>query len=106
MAESYKRLYQGQLPAVVGALYTVPAATQVIIKHVRVINTSGATRSATLYQGAATDANLLLPTLDLDAGEWADFDGTLFADAADVFRGVSDGAAAITVSIHGIEVTA
>ena len=46
MAETYKKLAQGQLPSSAGTIYTVPSGTSTIIKHIRLVNTDSSARTA------------------------------------------------------------
>jgi len=50
MAETYKRLGQGRLPASNGTtkLYDVPSSTQTIIKSINISNNTGTAREVTL----------------------------------------------------------
>lgn len=105
MAETFKKLYQGQVPATATTLYTVPAVTQTIVKHIRAVNTSGTARTIRLWHDGTADANAILPPVSLAPGEWAEFDGSILAEAADTISGQASAATAITVTIYGLEIT-
>jgi hypothetical protein len=105
MAEAFKKLYQGQVPSSATTLYTVPGSTQAIIKHIRVVNPTGTARTIRLWHDGTADSNAILPPVSIGAGEWAEFDGAILAEAADTISGQAAAASAITVTIYGLEIT-
>ena len=105
MAETYKKLAQGQLANSTGTLYTVPANTSALIGHIRLVNNTGASHTAKLYHDGTTDAQAILPTLTIEAGGWAEFSGGLVMEASDTMSGVADAATSITYTIYGMEIT-
>lgn len=105
MADTFKKLYQGQPGTGATTLYTVPASTSAIVKHITVSNPTGASRTVKLWQSGTADTNVILPTATILAGGWAEFDGTVTLAAADTISGICDAATALTVTIHGDEVT-
>ncbi len=104
MADTFKMLYQGQLPATPTTLYTVPAATQTIVRHMRATNPNASNYTMRLWQNGSNASNEILPTATVLASGWAEFDGTILMFAADTLAGESDSAAKITLSIYGDEV--
>ena len=44
MAETYKKLGQGQLANSTGTLYTVPSSTSTLVGHIRLVNNTGASQ--------------------------------------------------------------
>ena len=105
MAETYKKLAQGQLANSTGTLYTVPANTSALIGHIRLVNNTGASHTAKLYHDGTTDAQAILPTLTIEAGGWAEFSGGIVMEASDTISGVADAATSITYTIYGMEIT-
>ena len=105
MAETYKKLAQGQLANSTGTLYTVPANTSALIGHIRLVNNTGANRTVQLYHDGTTDAQAILPTMTIEAGGWAEFSGGIVMEASDTMSGVSDAATAITYTVYGMEIT-
>ena len=105
MADVYKVLYQGELPTVAAAIYTVPALTEAIIKHIDVVCTEA--DSISLFVGGVSiQTNIILPTVDMVIGEFAQWDGTLTLEAAQTIGGVAGvSATSITVTIYGDEVS-
>lgn len=66
--EVYKVLYQGQLPAAVATLYTVPASNTSFIKTITVINTDVVDRTFELFVNGTADANSISATYLVSAG--------------------------------------
>ena len=83
MAETYKKLAQGQLANSTGTLYTVPANTSALIGHIRLVNNTGANRTVKLYHDGTTDAQAILPTMTIEAGGWAEFSRGIVMEASD-----------------------
>jgi hypothetical protein len=75
MAEAFKILASGSASAAAD-LYTVPAATQAIVRQVTLVPTAGATRVAQLLVAgrAFTD------TIELLSGEWCEWEGSIAMD--------------------------
>lgn len=105
MAQSYKQLAQTQAASSATAVYTVPAATQAIVKHMRIVNTDTVPRWIKLWNNGTTDADLILPQTTIAAGGWAEFDGTITMAAADTLSAQGEVASKITITLHGAEVT-
>ena len=103
MAEAYKVLSQGEVATSATALYTVPVATEAIIKHMDVVCTSAA--KLKLWVGGTGDGNVILPEVSLATGEFAQWDGTIALEAGQIIYGDSDVSTAITVTIYGLEIT-
>lgn len=83
--ESYKTLAQGQLGSSASVLYTAPASSQVFVKGVHLINTSGAdVTGIKLFIGGAVAANQILGSMTLLAGGMAvmEENGWVFYNAA------------------------
>ena len=115
MAETYKKLAQGQLPTSVGQLYPCPANTTTIIRSIRLVNTdASAIHSVTLHHidsgVTPSGATNILNGVNLAAGGWAEFDGTIILEAGDELQGLigasnSANATDITYTIYGLELT-
>ena len=105
MAETYKKLAQGQLPSSAGTIYTVPSGTSTIIKHIRLVNTDSSARTARLYHDGTTDATTILPAASIEAGGRAEFEGTIVMEAADTLAGLGSVASQVTYTIYGLELT-
>ena len=105
MTDSYKKLYQGQPGTSATTLYTVPSATQAIIKHIRVVNNDSTARTIKLWHDGTAAANVILPATPVRAGGWAEFDGTITLEASDSFSGQASVASQVTVTIYGLEIS-
>ena len=111
MAETYKRLAQGRLDASGGTtkLYDVPAATQAVIKSINVTNNTGTAREVTLHHtdnsGSLADTNIILPGVSIQAGGWAEYDGTICMAATTEIHGFAATANVISYTIWGVEIT-
>lgn len=105
MADAFKKLYQGQPGTSAATLYTVPAATSTIVKHIRVANPTATDRTIKLWHDGTADAQVILPAVTVQAGGWAEFDGVILMEAADTLSGQASAATALTVTIYGDEVT-
>jgi hypothetical protein len=106
MADTYKKLYQGTLSTASGVAYTVPSGTQAIVKSMRIVNYHATTATTIkLWQGGSADSNVILPATTVDAGGFAEFDGTLTMAAADTIVAQAGAATSITLTIYGLELT-
>lgn len=108
MAETYKKLDQEEIPAAQTQLYEVPASTQAIVKHIRIVSTSASDRWAKLWHtdGAApVDQNLIFPAMTITAGGMAEFEGTILMEAGDKLYGESEAASELTITVYGLEIS-
>ncbi len=107
MANAYKKLAQVELAqaAATTTIYTVPADTEAIIRHITAVNSTGGAVTVKLWHDGTADVNLILPTTTLLANGHGQWDGALFMEAADTLIGQSDTASAVTVTLYGDEVT-
>ena len=118
MAETYKRLGQGQVALAVnasnGILYTCPANTTAIVRQMNFSNVdASAIHALTLYHidngGTANDTKVILKAANIESGGWADFTGTIILEAQDELRGLgtlNDAEATdITYVLYGLELS-
>jgi hypothetical protein len=106
VADAYKTLYQGQLPAAAATLATVPALTSWIVKHITVVNNDTSDRTFTLYRNGTAATNICLPpNVNVPAGGMVEWDGTMALEAGGTIAGVASVAAQLTITIDGDEVT-
>jgi hypothetical protein len=111
MAEAFKKLAQGRLPASGGTLklYDVPSSTEAIIKTINISNNTGTAREVTLYSpnngATASDADLILPGVSIVAGGFAEWDGTMCMAATTEIHGFAAAADVISYTIWGIEIS-
>ena len=111
MAEAYKKLAQGRLPASGGTtkLYDVPSSTEAIVKSINISNNTGTAREVTLHHTAngasLADTNLILPGVSIQAGGWAEYDGAICMAATTEIHGFAAAADVISYTIWGVEIT-
>ena len=105
MADAFNKLYAGVLTATSATLITAGTAAEVIIKHIRIVNVTANTRWFTFYHDTADAAGTIQYQTDVLAYGWAEFDGNIFLENSDTFRGYAEAAAALTCTIYGVTVT-
>jgi len=110
MAEDYKKLAQGTLTgdgSTVDTLYTVPSATDVVIKEIRIVNPLSTKHWVKIHDvdsgGSAGDSNLILPEITLDNGGWFVEHGEITPTADDAIKAVANGS--LTYVIYGVEIS-
>lgn len=105
MADTFKKLYQGQLAAAAATLYTAPAATAAIVRSIRIVNTDTVSRWFILYQSGVAAANQITGRMVLGPNETYIDSGPVIVGAADTLRGVAEVAGMLTCTISGVEST-
>ena len=105
MADSYKKLAQGYVSSSAAAIYTVPGATQAIVKHIRIINTDTANRWVKLWDGGTADTNLIIPQTYVAAGGYIEIDGPICMAATIVLNGQAEVASKLVITVYGVEIT-
>jgi len=82
--DAFKVLAQGQLPAAIATIYTVPAApAEAIVKAIHLVNGTGSSVTAALRVNGTLATNAILPPITILAGGFA-----IFAD--DGWRAYND----------------
>ena len=105
--DNFKMLEQAYISTTAGAIYTVPANHEAIIKTIMVVNNDTSTQWFTLFhtQGTTYDVTTtIIPAATLPAGGWAQFDGTITMDAADIIGGDVETGSKVTITIYGDEI--
>lgn len=105
MPEAYKELYSGQPGTSAAAVYTVPGATQAIVKHYKAVNVAAVPVSIKLFQNGTTDAKCILPAIVLQPGEFLEWEGTITLAATNTLAAQASAASSITLTINGVEVS-
>lgn len=105
MTDTYKKLFQGQLPAVAAAQYTVPGATQAIIRSIVLVNTTGAPVVVSLFTDGSAASNKILDTYSIPANSRISLNDVITLAAAGAIWGVAGSAAAVTMTIFGLEIS-
>ena len=106
-SDNFKLLHQSQITTTAGALYTVPADHETIIKGIKVVNNDTEALWFTLFHTTGTTytvATTIIPAATLPAGGWAEFDGTITMDADDIIGGDAEQGSEITISVYGDEI--
>ena len=106
-SDNFKMLEQAYISTTAGAIYTVPANHEAIVKTIMVVNNDTSTQWFTLFhtQGTTYDVTTtIIPAATLPAGGWAQFDGTITMDAADILGGDAETGSKVTITIYGDEI--
>ena len=106
MADAYKTLYQGQLPASVAVIATVGVAKSWIIKHIDIVNTGGTELTFQLFRNGTTSPFAITPSgWTVLGGGKCEFDGSIALAAGETIAGVAGAATTVNVIIDGDEVS-
>lgn len=115
MTNSFKKLAAETLTSDTGgslsAVYEAPAGSEVLIKHMRIVNQTPAQKTVTMWQktgslgGLDDDNYLVLPPITLEAGGWAEFEGTIIVPAGESIYANADSADDVNLFIYGLEIT-
>jgi hypothetical protein len=109
MGEVYKRLGQGYFASSAAKLYDVPSSTEAVIKTINVSNNTGTAREVTLYHCDNGDTpdneQIILPGVEILAGGFAEFEGTICMAALTELHGFAASAGDITYTIWGLEIS-
>ena len=105
--DNFKLLHQSQLSTTAGALYTVPANHETIIKNITVVNNDTEALWFTLFHTTGTtytEATTIIPEATIAAGGWAEWEGSMTLDASDVLGGDGEQASELTITVWGDEI--
>lgn len=106
MADTAKRLAGPTLlTASEATLYTVPASTTAIVRHIRLANNSTDPVTATVSIGADAAGTRLYSGFEVPAKGIHDWSGFLVLTAAETLRGYAGTASQLAVTVSGVEVT-
>lgn len=86
-------------------LYTVPGATQAIIRSIHIANTSGGAATVKLSIGADAAGTRLLGDVSIAANVVYDWNGLLVMEAAETLRGQAGTTNVLAITVSGIEVS-
>ena len=106
-SDNFKQLHQSQLSTTAGALYTVPANHETIIKNITVVNNDTEALWFTLFHTTGTtysEATTIIPEATIAAGGWAEWEGSMTLDASDVLGGDGEPASELTITVWGDEI--
>lgn len=105
MTDTYKKLFQGQLPAAAAAQYTVPGATQSIIRSIVLVNTTASPVTVSLFTDGSAAANKILDTYSIPANTRVELNAVMTLGAAGAIWGVASAATAVTMTVFGLEIS-
>lgn len=105
MASNPKKIYHGQPTNAATTLYTVPALTSTIIRHIRAINPDTVSHTFDLWVNGSADANRVTETITVPAGGSVEDDVYVVMGAADTLQGKADTSSKVTVYVSGAEVS-
>ena len=106
-SDNFKLLHQSQLSTTAGALYTVPANHETIIKNITVVNNDTEALWFTLFHTTGTtysEATTIIPKATIAAGGWAEWEGSMTLDADDILGGDGEQASELTITVWGDEI--
>lgn len=84
-------------------LFTGTAAHRYSIKSIRIINTDTANaKTISLGIGGVAAANLILPTVTIDAGGWAEWDGLISLNGVETLQ-ANASATGLTITVSGLD---
>ena len=106
-SDNFKLLHQSQLSTTAGALYTVPANHETIVKNITVVNNDTEALWFSLFHTTGTtysEATTIIPEATIAAGGWAKWEGSMTMDASDVLGGDGEQASELTITVWGDEI--
>ena len=106
-SDNFKLLHQSQLSTTAGALYTVPANHETIIKNITEVNNDTEALWFTLFHTTGTtytEATTIIPEATIAAGGWAEWEGSMTLDASDILGGDGEQASELTITVWGDEI--
>ena len=106
-SDNFKLLHQSQLSTTAGALYTVPANHETIIKNITVVNNDTDALWFTQFHTTGTtysEATTIIPEATIAAGGWAEWEGSMTLDADDILGGDGEQASELTITVWGDEI--
>ena len=106
MTTAIKSLSDGQLASSKGTIYTAPAATQVIVQSITLVNSNSSAEAINIYFKASggTSRRIIPKDTSLAAsGKMQALDAPLTLEAADIIEGDTTTATKVDFVISGIE---
>ena len=83
-------------------VFTGTASHVYTIKHIRLVNTTGAAITVTLGIGGVAAANQILPPTPIDAGGFSEFDGLLVMSGTETLQANAT-ATGCTITVAGLD---
>jgi hypothetical protein len=104
MADLLKRIVgPSAVASGTSTLFTGTAGHTYSIKHIRIINTDSANaKTIVLGIGGVAAANQILPTVTIEAGGWAEWDGLLTMEGTETLQ-ANASATGLTITVSGLD---
>lgn len=104
MALSIKALADGQLPAAKGTLYTVPGATQTILRSITLVNTDSVARTVNIYVNRTGTSRRIIPKdQSIQPGASTHVAIIVTLEAGDLVEGDASVATIVDYTLSGVE---
>lgn len=105
MTDTYKVLSQTQIPNAAAAQYTVPGATQSIVRSIVLCNTSASPVTVSLFVNGAAASNKILDTYSIPANTRVELNAVMTLAATNTIQAVAGTAAVVTMTVFGLEIS-
>lgn len=106
MARTFKRLVGPiQLANAAATVYTVPASTKTMIRHIHISNPTVNARLVTISIGTSAAATRIYDAYSVAAGTALDFFCMYIVDATEIVQAFADAATSVVMVINGEEST-
>lgn len=105
MTDTYKVLSQTQLPNAAAAQYTVPGATQAIVRSIVMVNTTAGAITVSLFVNGSAAANKILDTYSIPANTRVELNSVMCLAATNTIQAVASSAASVTMTVFGLEIS-
>ena len=105
MTDTFKALGTAVLNAADTQIYLAPAATQVIVRMAIITSIADAQHVSMTAFSTVLGTVPFIGGLDLNNGEWAEWDGSLTLLAGGTILGKATVAGKITVALFGMEIS-
>jgi hypothetical protein len=106
MPDLVKRLGLAAIATTATTLYTVPAATTGIVRHIRIVNSTASTVNVVMSIGLDAIGTRVVPTgYQIGSNGTLDITGSIILNAGETLQATASIATALTAYVGGVEVT-
>jgi hypothetical protein len=105
MTNTPKLLAEGQVPAIKGTLYTVPANTKAIIRTVTFANVAATTEIVNLYVKQSGGTSRRISRAQISINEFAHEEDIGTLEPGDEIEAYTTNATSVDYTVHGVEQT-
>jgi hypothetical protein len=92
------------LAAAAATLYTVPTGSTVILRHIRIANTTAGAVTFTLSIGTDAAGKRLASGKSIPANDIWDWSGFIVMLSTEIIQGFASAATSLTITVSGVEV--